>query len=170
MGQNVVAMELHKLDTETQVFFYEQDFYVLSNFSSFRVRWLGIDFDTSEHAYHFCKFWQTMGGSTEQRRVRGLIMHARSAHDAFKLAEQYKHLRRPDWDAVKVDQMRDILRAKAKDHEYVRRKLLATGERELIEDSWRDDFWGWGPNRDGKNMLGMLWMEIRAELREQKAA
>jgi predicted NAD-dependent protein-ADP-ribosyltransferase YbiA (DUF1768 family) len=28
-----------------------------------------------------------------------------------------------------------------------------------------DDFWGWGPNRDGKNMLGRLWMEIRAELR-----
>lgn len=41
---------------------------------------------------------------------------------------------------------------------------LATGDRELIEDSWRDDFWGWGPNRDGKNMLGKLWMEVRAEL------
>jgi ribA/ribD-fused uncharacterized protein len=68
-------------------------------------------------------------------------------------------------DAVKVDIMRDILRAKVAQHEYVRRKLLATGERELIEDSWRDDFWGWGPNRDGQNMLGKLWMEIRAELR-----
>jgi ribA/ribD-fused uncharacterized protein len=66
---------------------------------------------------------------------------------------------------VKVDIMRDILRAKADQHEYVRRKLLATGDRELIEDSWRDDFWGWGPNRDGQNMLGKLWMEIRSELR-----
>jgi hypothetical protein len=34
----------------------------------------------------------------------------------------------------------------------------------LIENSWRDDFWGWGPNRDGKNQLGKLWMEIRSEL------
>jgi hypothetical protein len=65
---------------------------------------------------------------------------------------------------VKVDVMRDILRAKVAQHEYVRRKLLATGDRELIEDSWRDDFWGWGPNRDGQNMLGKLWMEVRAEL------
>lgn len=36
---------------------------------------------------------------------------------------------------------------------------------EPVENSWRDDFWGWGPNRDGQNMLGRLWMEIRAELR-----
>ena len=46
----------------------------------------------------------------------------------------------------------------------LRRKLLATGDRELIENSWRDNFWGWGPNRDGKNQLGKLWMEIRSEL------
>ncbi len=87
--------------------------------------------------------------------------------EAFKIAEEHKHLRRPDWDDVKVDIMRDILRAKAAQHEYVRRKLLATGDRELIEDSWRDDFWGWGPHRNGQNMLGRLWMEIRTELREK---
>jgi predicted NAD-dependent protein-ADP-ribosyltransferase YbiA (DUF1768 family) len=34
----------------------------------------------------------------------------------------------------------------------------------LIEDSWRDDFWGWGENKDGKNMLGKLWMEVREEV------
>ena len=61
--------------------------------------------------------------------------------------------------------MLDILRAKVQQHEYVRRKLLATGDRELVENSWRDDFWGWGPNRDGQNKLGKLWMKVRAELR-----
>lgn len=153
-------MTNRKLDTDTQVFFYEQDFYVLSNFSAFRLGWENIDFDTSEAAYH----WEKFKGE-ETRRVRNLIRRAPSAHEAFKIAEVHRHLRRPDWDAVKVGIMRDILRAKAEQHEYVRRKLLATGDRELIEDSWRDDFWGWGPNRDGRNMLGKLWMEIRAELR-----
>src|SRR5690606_24814424 len=100
--------------------------------------------------------------------IRRAILDAPSAHEAFKIAERNRDKRRSDWDRVKVDIMRDILRAKAEQHEYVRRKLLATGDRELIEDSWRDDFWGWGPNRDGKNMLGRLWMEIRAELREEK--
>ena len=153
-GQN------HKLDTDTQVFFYEQDFYVLSNFSAFSLNWKGHRFDTSEAAYHWEKFEGT------NPRMQQKILVASSAHDAFKIAEANKNLRRPDWDDVKVDVMRDILRAKVDQHEYVRRKLLATGDRELIEDSWRDDFWGWGPNRDGQNMLGKLWMQIRAELRE----
>ena len=147
----------HKLDTDTQVFFYEQDFYVLSNFSAFRLFWKGFDFDTSEAVYH----WEKFSDPTIRRR----IFDASSAHDAFKIAEAYSHLRHPNWDDVKVGIMRDILREKAAQHEYVRRKLLATGDRELIEDSWRDDFWGWGPNRDGQNMLGKLWMEVRAELR-----
>lgn len=50
------------------------------------------------------------------------------------------------------------------EHEYVQRKLLQTGGRRLVEDSWRDNFWGWDPNRDGQNMLGRLWMELRQEL------
>ena len=150
---------LRDLDTDKRVRFYEHDFYVLSNFSAFTLQWNGIRFDTSEAAYHWEKF------EPHYTALRNAIQTAPSAHEAFKLAERNKHCRRPDWDAVKVGIMRDILRAKAAQHEYVRRKLLATGDRELVEDSWRDDFWGWGPNRDGQNMLGRLWMEMRAELR-----
>lgn len=153
----------HKLDTDTQVFFYEQDFYVLSNFSSFTLMWKGWRFDTSEAAYHWEKF-------TLSPHIAMDILSAPSAHEAFKIANDMKHLRRPDWDQVKTDIMRNILRAKVKQHEYVRRKLLATGDRELVEDSWRDDYWGWGPNRDGQNMLGKLWMEIREEVRNEKVS
>jgi hypothetical protein len=42
-----------KLDTDSYVFFYEQDFYVLSNFSAFCLYWRGKPFFTSEHAYHW---------------------------------------------------------------------------------------------------------------------
>lgn len=168
-----VASEHHKLDNDRQVFFYEQDFYVLSNFSAFSVTWAGQwRFDTSEALYHWLKFATGAGTwprqaivSDEVKAVAEAIRRASSAHEAFKIAEHNKALRRTDWDDVKVDVMRKILRAKAEQHEYIRRKLLATGDRELIEDSWRDDFWGWGENRDGQNMLGKLWMEIRAELR-----
>ncbi|MCX7363573.1 MAG: NADAR family protein [Alphaproteobacteria bacterium] len=152
--------DYRKLDTARQVFFYEQDFYVLSNFSAFKLDWQGFIFMTSEHAYHWEKF---QGSSSNRAAVQSLIYSARSAHEAFKIAERYREWRNPEWDDMKVDVMRGILRAKATQREYVRRKLLATGERELVEDSWRDDFWGWGPNRDGKNMLGKLWMEIRSE-------
>jgi N-glycosidase YbiA len=166
---SLCSTQYHGLDTPERVCFYEQDFYVLSNFSAFRVKLLVDDgsggeihatFDTSEAAYHWFKF-------PHMPELQAFIRAAMSAHDAFKMAEEYKARRRTDWDSVKVDVMRKILRAKADQHEYVRRKLLQTGTRELVENSWRDNFWGWGPNRDGQNMLGKLWMEIRAELREK---
>lgn len=157
--------ETHGLDTAERVCFYEQDFYVLSNFSSFNLRWKGHTFPTSEHAYHWEKFAGDWDAANAAGDIATQVLNAPSAYAAFKLAEACKARRKPTWDAIKVDVMRDILRAKVSQHEYVRRKLLATGDRELVENSWRDDFWGWGPNQDGQNMLGKLWMEIRAELR-----
>jgi len=151
-------MECHKLDNDKQVFFYEQDFYVLSNFSSFQLEWCGHKFPTVEHVYHWLKF-------PDSDFLQQAICDAPSAHEAFRIAQASKDSRRADWDAVKVPLMLKLLRAKAGQHEYVRRKLLATGDRELIEDSWRDDVWGWGPNKDGKNLLGKLWMQVRDELR-----
>lgn len=152
-------MANHKLDTEQCVFFYEQEFYVLSNFSSFSLQWAGYRFDTSEAAYQWEKFY----GVSEY--TQSLILHAPSAHAAFKIAEDHSDFVRVDWKYARISIMHAILRAKADQHEYVRRKLLQTGERELIEDSWRDNFWGWGPNQDGQNMLGRLWMKVREELR-----
>jgi ribA/ribD-fused uncharacterized protein len=159
-------METHGLDTNEEVFFYEQEFYCLSNFSAFRVLWRGISFDTAEHAYHYEKFCSDYGEPISPSAAGMLIdiCKARSAHDAFKIAERNADLVRPDWKRIRVDRMLGILRAKADQHEYVRRKLLETGSRSLIENSWRDDFWGWGPNKDGRNALGKLWMSVRDEL------
>lgn len=156
-------MPAHKLDTASQVFFYEQEFYVLSNFSAFRLKWHGVDFDTSEHAYQWSKF-SYPGNSQAAFDAADAILKARSAHEAFKIAEQNRVHINPDWNRNRVDIMRQILFAKAEQHEYVKRKLLETGTRELIEDSWRDPFWGWGGDRRGQNVLGKLWMGIRDEL------
>ncbi len=151
----------HGLDSDDQVFFYEQDFYVLSNFSAFTLQWQGKRFDTSEAAYHYQKF---IGWGTPQDQ----ILRAPSAHEAYQVAQRWRHLVRDDWNSVRVDVMGEILRAKVAQHEYVRRKLLATGDRELVENSWRDGFWGWGADRSGQNQLGKLWMAIRAEIRTQE--
>lgn len=161
-GQEKI-MEYHGLDTPERICFYEQDFYVLSNFSSFQVRWGPYTFQTAEHMYHWRRFFLAGGYSADA--LADKIMHATSAHDAFRYAQGNKVHQVDHWDDIKVGEMREILRLKAEQHEYVRRKLLATGDRELVENSWRDDFWGWGPNRNGQNVLGKLWMELRAELR-----
>jgi ribA/ribD-fused uncharacterized protein len=73
---------------------------------------------------------------------------------------------RPDWATAKVPRMRMVLK-----HKFDRcaqwtlaEKLLNTGDAELIEESKTDAFWGIGKKGTGKNMLGVLLMERRAEL------
>lgn len=150
-------VELHGHDTETQIFFYEHEFYAFSNFSSFMIEWKGKLYPTSEHAYHAEKF--------EDEFLKEQIRNARSAHDALKLANANKEKYRKDWDGVKLAVMKEILWAKALQHPYIMKKLLESGAKDLIEDSWRDSFWGWGPNKNGENHLGKLWMELREEFK-----
>lgn len=151
-------MKTHGLDTDRLVCFYEQEFYPLSNFSAFSMGFDGVRYPTSEHAYQAQKFIET------DAWLAMLIQQATSAHEAFKIAENHQSKRRADWDSVKVSIMRSILIAKVEQHEYVRRKLLQSADRRLAENSWRDSFWGWGADQQGMNMLGKLWMDIRAEL------
>ena len=144
------------------IFFYEHDYYMFSNFSSFAIEWKGKLWMTSEHAYHSEKF--------TDEALKAAIRETRSAHDALKLSHEHGGAYCPDWAQVKVGIMKEILHAKVAQHPYVKKKLLETGEREIIEDSWRDDFWGWGPNKDGQNHLGKLWMEVRDEIRAEETA
>ena len=77
---------------------------------------------------------------------------------------------RRDWDKIKVDVMRDLLRDKFEDPN-LRQMLLATYPNDLIEgNTWHDQFWGdcecpKHENTMGMNWLGTLLMEIREELR-----
>ncbi|MEK7635373.1 MAG: NADAR family protein [Patescibacteria group bacterium] len=146
---------MHRLDNEKQILFYENEFYVFSNYSSFALEWKDKLYPTSEHAYHSEKF--------EDENLKEQIRNARSAHDSQKFSEANKDKYREDWGDVRVQIMKEILRAKVEQHPYVKKKLLESDGKELIEDSWRDNFWGWGPNKDGQNQLGKLWMEIREE-------
>lgn len=143
------------------VFFYPKEFYVFDNFSSFQVEYDGFLWPTSEHAYHAERF---KGFSAD---VIKEIKESRSAHDAQKIAERNKDKQNPKWDDIKKSVMKDILRNKVQQHPYVLKKLLESGDREIIEDSWRDETWGWGLNKDGKNLLGNIWMELREEYKSR---
>ena len=71
---------------------------------------------------------------------------------------------RPDWEDVKIDIMRQVLKSKFTQNPELKAKLIATGDAELIEgNNWNDRFWG-VCNGKGQNHLGRLLMELRAEL------
>ena len=118
----------------------------------------GFLYPTSEHAYQAAKFLDP--------KLREKVRALRSAHEALKFTRQSEIKKdiRSNWQEVKLQIMEEILRAKLSQHKYVQRKLLESGDREIIKDSPRDEFWGRGENWDGANHLGKLWMKLRAEL------
>jgi ribA/ribD-fused uncharacterized protein len=142
------------------VCFYEHRFYMFSNFSAFTVELDDVVWMTGEHAYQASKFTDA--------KIRREIELARSAHDAKKIAHKYKNAVRHDWYKRKEWVMERVVRAKHDQHEYIQKMLLETDDRIIVEDSPKDSFWGWGPDRKGLNKLGKIWMKIRTE-KKQKA-
>ena len=138
--------------------FYEREFYCFSNFSSFAVRWKGRLWQTSEHAYQAAHFFETAPKLAQK------IYKAKSAHEAKKIAQANADKVPVDWKQKNVAIMEDIVRHKLKQNPYVMHKLLQTGKRKIVEDSPKDDFWGWGKKRNGRNELGKIWMKLRNEI------
>ena len=145
--------------TTDPVYLWEDEFYPLSNFSAFTLEYKGVVWPTSEHAYQAASFLD--------EEIRTLIFEASSAHEARNLGQVHKSKRRPDWNEIKLQVMEDIFRAKLAQHDYVKEKLLASGDRELIKNVPDDSFWGWGADHKGENRMGKLWMMLRDELKEK---
>jgi len=148
-----------KLVTDgSMVGFYEREFYVFSNFSSFQVEWMGYLWPTSEHAYQAARFFDSSPEYVQK------IKDTRSAHEAFEIAQGNKQYQRDNWEAIKTEVMLEICRHKLQQNPYVWHKLQLTNNEHLVEDSPVDSFWGWGANRQGRNELGKVWMKLREEV------
>jgi predicted NAD-dependent protein-ADP-ribosyltransferase YbiA (DUF1768 family) len=108
-----------QLETSGKIIgFYEREFYVLSNFSSFAVDWRGRRWSTSEHAYQAAHFIDT------DKKLFEEIFKARSAHDAYKIAKANADKAPRNWDEIKTVVMEEIVRLKLEQNPYVRKKLL----------------------------------------------
>ncbi|MCU0490736.1 MAG: NADAR family protein [Chloroflexaceae bacterium] len=142
------------------IYFYStRDAYgCFSNFSAHGFELKGTWWRTSEHYFQAQKF----AGTAHEEAVR----QARTPKDAANMGRQRTRPLRPDWEQVKNDVMREAVRAKFRAHADIRQTLLDTGDEELIEATSSDYYWGCGTDGTGKNMLGNILMEVRAELRQ----
>jgi ribA/ribD-fused uncharacterized protein len=125
----------------------------LSNFYPCEVQFEGYLYPTVEHAFQAAK-------STNQE-VREAIRLAETPSQAKTLGRQVDL--RPDWEEVKLDIMLGLLREKFSSP-FMKRRLLLTGDRTLIEgNTWGDTYWGVYRTK-GENHLGRLLMQVREEL------
>lgn len=131
-----------------------------SNFADFPFTLDGSEWPTSEHYFQAQKF--------VDEAYRETIRTTKSPMVAARLGRSRKFPIRQDWESMNVDVMRKAVRAKFAAHEELRALLRATGDEEIVEAAVRDAFWGSGSDGNGKNWLGRILMEVRAELRERE--
>lgn len=125
----------------------------LSNFWPCHVELDGEVYVSVEHAY--------VAAKVTDRVVRKLVSECATAGQVKRLGRKL-HLR-PDWEAVKLAVMEDLVRQKFTDP-LLRELLLSTGQEELVEgNTWGDTFWGVCKGV-GQNHLGRILMKVRAEL------
>jgi len=151
-GENTTASELPE-----RILFYGGEFgYGFSNFAAFAVEWRGRVWQTSEHAFQAAAF--------DDQDIVESIFSARSAHHALMIAIEKQSLIRPTWEDEMVSVMKDICFHKLEQHTYLQKKLKESGTMQLIEDSPKDVVWGRGPDWQGRNELGKIWMALREEM------
>lgn len=115
----------------------------------------GIKYKTVEHAFQASKTVDSV-----QRKVIARFPKAGQA-------KRYGRTRvtlREDWESVKDRLMLELVRQKFKNPE-LKKKLLDTGDAELIEgNDWGDTYWGKFAGV-GQNKLGKILMKVRKELK-----
>lgn len=141
----------------------ERPWGAFSNLFRREVDFEGETFATSEHAYQ--------AGKARKPEVRRWLMDAPSpALLAMAAHGLYYWDVAPGWSTTKFDRMRAVLRAKFTQHSDLRELLLSTGDVRLVESATVDNevnrLWG-EVGGVGRNMLGTMLMELRAELRSK---
>ncbi|MCP4407270.1 MAG: DUF1768 domain-containing protein [Gammaproteobacteria bacterium] len=127
----------------------------------------GIRVPSSEALYQACRF-------PEYPEVQQEIISQKSPLAAkMKTRPHRRNRTRLDWFKIDVSVMRWCLRIKlCLNQKIFGDLLLSTGNRVIVEQSWKDARWGAisesesGPYLIGYNTLGLLLMELREEYRK----
>jgi ribA/ribD-fused uncharacterized protein len=144
----------------------ERPYGAFSNLFRRPIDFEGRVFPTAEHAYQ--------AGKARKEEVRAWLLSAPTPGLVAMAAHGlYTWDIVPDWSQIKYDRMRQVLRAKFTQHEDLCRLLLSTGSARIVEAGRVANVVNctWGEvNGKGRNMLGVLLMELRSELMKASSA
>ena len=134
------------------------DFADFSNFAPVVIYYNNLNYPTVEHAFVASK------SSDGMFRLNISRVPSHQPGKAKRMGRQTKI--RPDWDVVKVPNMKRFLMQKFS-YERYSTLLLSTDKAQIVEGNyWHDNYWGncecpKCKNIVGQNQLGKLLMEVR---------
>tara|TARA_R110002124_G_scaffold111976_2_gene265945 strand:+ start:5704 stop:6162 length:459 start_codon:yes stop_codon:yes gene_type:complete len=146
------------------IYFYstKEAYGEFSNFKAYPFELKGKTWRTVEHYFQAQKF----AGTEHEEELR----ETPSPMVVSRKGRSRKRPLRNDWEKVKDQIMREAVYAKFEQHAELEEMLLNTGDNEIVEQTTRDYYWGCGSEGTGKNMLGIILMEVRERLRNRRTA
>lgn len=137
------------------IYFYSTrgEYGCFSNFSRHGFELDGAWWATSEHYFQAQKF----AGTHHVEEIR----QANTPKEAAQMGRERSRPLRSDWQLVKDDIMRLAVLRKFETHADILMVLISTADELLVEKSPTDYYWGCGADGSGKNMLGVILMEVR---------
>lgn len=143
--------------------------YVLCNYYPCNLKFYGKEFTSLEQAYQW-RFVTYVGIPDLAEE----ILRSTTPQQAKEIARRVPRHLHQEWHSIKLTVMRDILHAKADYCEKFKKTLIETAGKSIVE-STSDVYWSSGiPPHDsmttlpsyypGKNMLGRLMEQVRADL------
>lgn len=182
-------------DTETieSILFYDlkKPFGELSNFYKPPKKEGDFIFDdkkyqTTEHFYQ-CKKFDYAGASEVSHEYAEIIRLSKTPNIAFcygnqvcnspypwakPIREKIKEFENkvemdPNWMENRDEIMYTAVLGKFTQNVRLRKLLLDTKERQIVEHTHRDDYWADGGDGSGENKLGKIIMKVRKELQQK---
>ena len=116
------------------------------------------------------KWWMTSEHYFKAQKIYGteyveIIRLLDNPMKAAKMGRNRNLPLREDWEEVKDNVMRKAVYAKFSQNIELKNILLDTDSEYIVENTSNDYYWGCGINGSGKNMLGIILMEIRDKLK-----
>lgn len=136
---------------------FEGKYSFLSNFYASEINFMCHKYKTAEHAYQAAK--------AVDLGDRNHIIEAPTPDQAKLIGRKIKI--RSDWEQIKDKVMYAVVEEKFRYNDFLRKKLLDTGNATLIEGNWwHDNYWGdchcpKCKNIPGQNHLGKILMQVR---------
>lgn len=162
--------DLEQNSMQKVIYFYSRrdEYGFCSNFWPSPINVKGVEWPTTEHWYQAQKFPHL---PAYQERIR----NAKTPSGAAKLGRDKTVPVRLDWETEDLNKpgrkVKDVIMARAllfkfAQHWDLTKKLCESGDAILVEHTDADNYWADGGDGSGKNMLGILLMEVRDTLQK----
>jgi len=145
------------------IYFYRRNepYGEFSNFYQSPIDLDGYIWPTTEHYFQAQKF------ISDETHFKN-ILHLSTPREAFMYVRTHKSPR-TDWPQVKDEVMLKACLAKFKQHSELKKLLLSTGNRLIVEHTKNDSYWADGGDGTGINQLGITLMKVRDIIKSEQS-